>query len=241
MTTSHFSEKEIKEFDWIKVVITDMDDTLVPCQIPLAKLASQHFTSPIKEKFLDKKRLLLHDTPNIYEAVGLKWDDMSKHVFTETFSKNHNFYKNTKFLRPFDLLKKLLKQSIVTKVGVITTTPLEKGIINSKQDFFVTHFTKEERKKINIHLVESCSLKKQKILDEYPDWQLFMEDRLHNVLDVINMTKKSLDTKINRIIIIPSYGWNLMDERKAEEFANHARSANITIAYTEGAETQLND
>jgi hypothetical protein len=133
---------------------------------------------------------------------------------------NDNFYDDLK-LTPFgEALKFYLNNNFVDKVTILTHTFNEN--LESKKNFLLTHFNNE---KVSIEFI-GHNIKKHKFInDNKIEYDLFVDDRLDTVLEVIENTNSD-----NKEFLMPEMGYNKINSKHEKILQDFFKSKKIRFA-----------
>lgn len=126
--------------------------------------------------------------------------EMSRHVFTDTF---YDDLEPTRFAQKTLMNDMYINNSTIRKVYILSRN-MTPGQGKSKERFIKRYFSNEKIEYIEIGPNQN---KADAIKDRGIDWNLFVDDELKNIRNVVE-AEGNLERKE---ILIPEYGYNKMD------------------------------
>jgi len=185
------------------LIISDFDEVIVRCDLKWfskIKAKSKEFGLDYDDPRFQETAINLRPTYCINEFLQLPIDKMP--LFDSLYYDDPNYYDDI----PLTPVGKVLKHFSETKSFQLVIISVSKGgsstpVAKSKLRFIENNF---DMKRTTVHLVEAD--KSEIIRTKYPDWDVFYEDNITKINDVLRKT--DLNHK-KREVLVPAFGWNV--------------------------------
>lgn len=213
-----------------QILLTDMDDVLTFSSIQAFKLLKQMNNTSLNE-YLNFNIIDNYGEVNqrsyyyFTESYNLK-PKIPKEIFKLSLSvwDKDEFFEDLQPTTFANIVKSMLNHNILKKVYIISKN-LSKEQREKKLKWIIKFFGKENLDKIDfisvgIDETKSKVIKKNKITD----WNVYAEDLLDNILDVVINCKED---SFGKEILIPRYGYNQLTNNKAMNYIIDTFNLNV--------------
>lgn len=218
------------------VIVVDCDEVLVKIN---QKWYDNFITNSKVNEFLKDNNIVTSAiNPNVntrekYNILGhLSLDTHAdlpeeiNNIFLECYFGNPTFYDDLPLSNYFKALLTIMKthSHFIKELHVITHTMDNNTPVLKSKNRFLLKSLKEFNNKIpvKLHFLEKHEKKSECINSEIKYYDSFVDDALHNIVDVIDNTESH-----NKEFLIPLYTYNSIFPDKA----NHENERNVTISY----------